>query len=124
MSNYDLVCNKIPTAKYKRYACTAANTYEKVSDLSFTVDAYSTRFISIRQDFNNAQPKGIAVCVSGVTPSSYSVLLSEDANIQCASGIIINHGSTAKTYDVYVNQATANTNGNDIVVYRSANYDS
>lgn len=120
--SWDIVYDKIPTAKYKRYACTAANTYEKVSELSFTVDAYSTRFISIRQDYGNAQPKGIAVCVSGVTPSSYSVLLSEDANIQCASGIIINHGSTAKTYDVYVSQATANTNGNDIVVYRSANY--
>lgn len=118
------MCDKIPAANYKRYACTEANAYQKVSDLTFSIASRSTKFVSVRHVFSNAQPQGIAICISGHTPSEsgYTVLKSEDTSIQCTSGLIINGGNSVVNYDVYVKQATANTNGNDVVVYRSADY--
>ena len=112
-SNYDLVVSKLPVAKSTNYTITAADTWEEVEALRFTVPTGKIVSITVGQTFSNTKPVGVEVCIEINSDKIKSVVHFEDTStytVLSASGVYNNTSGAPKTLYVFVRAQGTGTN--------------
>ena len=112
-ANWDLVASQLPIAKSTNYTITAAETWEEVAALRFTVPTGKIVAITVSQTYSNAKPTGVEVCVDNNSDKTKSVVYFEDSSTYTAlsaSGVYNNTSGAPKTLYVFVRSSAIGTN--------------